>query len=334
MKKNILLITCFFITQFGIAQVLLNEDFNSYASGHLNTDYTGTTVGQGGWVVSRTASTNGNISVTAMVTPETGKGNILDIFKDSTDGFELISLQQAGGVIDGLWNNRNIGNNVLKLEYEVYGSGFYIAEGSIWDGVINFINLRFLATSGHRIEARTIGSVTTNQILQSYTSATFPYNTWHKVEFFYDYTAKKAYYYIPNLNLFRVDNIVSAITNLQDNISLIGSGIKIGSLVKYDNIKLTALPSVPSYILSANEIVSAKFNMYPNPATNVVNITNSENMLVEQVTVYDISGKQLTIQSFNNQIAIQLNVEDLASGTYMLHIQTNAGLAVKKLVKK
>jgi len=80
--------------------------------------------------------------------------------------------------------------------------------------------------------------------------------------------------------------------------------------------------------------VSAKFNMYPNPATNVVNIVNSENMLVEQVTIYDISGKQLTTQNYNNQTQIQLNVENLVSGTYMLHIQTNAGLAVKKLVKK
>ncbi|RRA94007.1 T9SS type A sorting domain-containing protein [Paenimyroides viscosum] len=37
---------------------------------------------------------------------------------------------------------------------------------------------------------------------------------------------------------------------------------------------------------------------------------------------------------FFNETFKQLNVENLASGTYMLHIQTNAGLAVKKLVKK
>src|SRR5690606_36228009 len=190
----------------------------------------------------------------------------------------------------------------------------------------------FKSTSAYRIEAQTVGAGTTNLTLQSYTSATFPYNTWHKVEMFYDYTAKKAYYYIPNLNLFKVDDMLSI--GLQDNISVSGSGIKIGSVVKYDNIKLTALPSVPPYILSANEIVSTKFNMYPNPATNVVNITNSENMLVKQVTIYDSNGKQLTTQSFNNQTEVQLNVENLASGTYMLHIQTNAGLAVKKLVKK
>src|SRR5690606_24308624 len=105
-------------------------------------------------------------------------------------------------------------------------------------------------------------------------------------------------------------------------------------VVKIDNIKVSGLKTLPSYILSTNEQLSAKFNLYPNPATNVVNITNTENMVVQQVTVYDISGKQLSMQSFNNQAEIPLNVESLASGTYMLHLQTNEGTAIKKLVKK
>jgi len=330
MKKNILLITCFFITQLGFAQVLLSEDFNSYPAGHLNTDYINNTPGQGGWVTERHA----NAAATVMVTPETGRGNVISFTTNGNFSNEYVIVKQNIGVITALWNNRTAGNNVLKFEYEVFGTGIFIAEGSILHNTINFITLCFKSTSAYRIEARTVGSGVTNQTLQSYTSSTFPYNTWHKIELFYDYTAKKAYYYIPNLNLFKVDNIVSAITNLQDNISVHGSSLKIGSVVKYDNIKLTALPSVPPYILSANELVSAKFNMYPNPATNVVNITNNENMLVEEVTVYDSTGKQLTTQNYNNENQIQLNVENLASGTYMLHIQTNAGLAVKKLVKK
>lgn len=83
-----------------------------------------------------------------------------------------------------------------------------------------------------------------------------------------------------------------------------------------------------------NEILAEKFNMYPNPATNIVNITNRENMLVSQITVYDVTGKQMSTQSFNNEAEIQLNVENLPSGTYMLHLQTEVGTAVKKLVRK
>lgn len=74
--------------------------------------------------------------------------------------------------------------------------------------------------------------------------------------------------------------------------------------------------------------------MYPNPAANMLNITNSENMLVNLVEIYDITGKLISTQNFNQQTELQLNVENLASGTYMLHIQTNEGKAVKKMVKK
>lgn len=39
-------------------------------------------------------------------------------------------------------------------------------------------------------------------------------------------------------------------------------------------------------------------------------------------------------QSYSNENEVQLNVEKLVSGVYMLHIQTNKGMAVKKIVKK
>lgn len=85
--------------------------------------------------------------------------------------------------------------------------------------------------------------------------------------------------------------------------------------------------------LSTNMQLSQKFKMYPNPATNLVNITNSENLIVEKVSIYDIAGKQLSDQVFDNEQNIQLKVENLASGTYLLHLYTNQGVAVKKLIK-
>src|SRR5690606_30888433 len=92
------------------AQVLFSEDFDSYSAGHLNTDYTGTTTGQGGWVVSRDPTS----TTTVMITPETGKGNVATI--TSTDA---VSFWQDSGIIDVLWNNRMAGNNILKVEYEL-----------------------------------------------------------------------------------------------------------------------------------------------------------------------------------------------------------------------
>ena len=192
----------------------------------------------------------------------------------------------------------------------------------------------FFASTGHRIATSHAYSSNGYIVLKQYDATTFPYNVWIKAELFIDYNTQKAYFYIPTLNLFRTDTIFNNKT--PDNMRFTGSYLQLTSVVKFDNIKLSALQSVPAYIdaLSANEWVSSQFNLYPNPAANVVNITNSENMQVQQVTVYDVAGKQLSTQNFNNETEIQLNVENLASGVCMLRIETNAGIAVKKLVKK
>ena len=104
--------------------------------------------------------------------------------------------------------------------------------------------------------------------------------------------------------------------------------------LRVDNINFAAQNTVPTENLAVNEQLAQKFSLFPNPATNVVNITNAENMQVNQVIVYDIAGKEIKNQTFTNENQVQLNVENLASGTYMLHIQTNEGTAVKKLIKK
>src|SRR5690554_7284138 len=121
MKKIILLATCVLTTSLGSTQVLFSEDFDSYPAGHLNTDYTGTTIGQGGWLAERHA----NASATAMVVSEAGKGNVLSITTNGTFSNEYVGIIQDDGIIDALWNNRTAGNNVLKFEFEIYGSVFF-----------------------------------------------------------------------------------------------------------------------------------------------------------------------------------------------------------------
>jgi len=330
MKKNTFLLIIFLLTApFGIAQVLYTEDFNSYPATHLNPDYTGTIAGQGDWVVRKP---NNNSTVTAMVTPESGKGNVLTVTTNDTSPQNIFILQD-NGVFNDLWNSRIAGNNVLKFEYEFNGSGSFNARGGIGQGGGTLINGFGFASIFNKYEILVYhqNSGFPTSILKQYDATTFPYNMWIKAELFIDYNSRKVYSYIPTLNLFRADNETTylALTKIMFLLSL-----ELGTVVKYDNIKLTALQSVPSYVLSAENFLADKFNVFPNPATDIVNISNTDNLYVENVTIYDVAGKQLNTQNFNNQAQIQFNVEHLASGTYMLHIQTNAGIAVKKMVKK
>ena len=107
------------------AQVLFEEDFDSYPAGDLISDPTSTIPDQGGWY----CGSSNPVTANALVTPETGKGNVLIVTENSAaPGGGTITFRQAQGVIDLLWNNRTAGNNVLKFEFEIYGAVFFIME--------------------------------------------------------------------------------------------------------------------------------------------------------------------------------------------------------------
>lgn len=87
----------------------------------------------------------------------------------------------------------------------------------------------------------------------------------------------------------------------------------------------------PEFItLSNNSVVSESFKMYPNPVENVLNLS-IQNGQIEKVVIIDINGKK--VKEHTSQLE-QLNLESLASGTYIIQISSSVGTVSKKLVKK
>ena len=75
-----------------------------------------------------------------------------------------------------------------------------------------------------------------------------------------------------------------------------------------------------------NELANAdKINLFPNPATNIVNI-EGEN--ISSVMIFDINGKAVieTIQK-------QIDISALAKGVYSVVVISDKNRSVKKLVK-
>ena len=353
MKKEIFLIMCCLFAQISIAQLLYTENFDNLTVGNLGTDTTGNIPGQGGWFTHTDVWT----APTSVVGPntdyqiaaESGKGNILKIQCMQTTQHVKNKVFRTG--LKTLWQQRTTGNNVLKFTFD-YFTGDYndISFGDLTN--VFFYNsqekLLFAYTINmrHRTVSYSIpdapnGNSVAGLIYANGQQLFLPKNTWVTFELYVDYNNSKIYYSIPYLNYTVAFNIIALDPNgngdregMPDKLILQNNkgGVHSNYTIKLDNINVAAQNTVPT--LSINEQLATKFNLYPNPATNVVNITNAENMQVQQVTIYDSSCKQLSTQSFNNENQIQLNVENLASGTYMLHLQTNAGTAVKKLVKK
>ena len=63
--------------------------------------------------------------------------------------------------------------------------------------------------------------------------------------------------------------------------------------------------------------------MFPNPATNLVNLQIEESKLSEKLMFYvvNISGQQIAAGNIKNVVS-QINLEDRSAGTYLLHIQS------------
>lgn len=87
-------------------------------------------------------------------------------------------------------------------------------------------------------------------------------------------------------------------------------------------------PEFTTLSLKTNIIDS--FKMYPNPVEDILNLS-IQNGQIEKVAIIDINGKK--VKEHTSQLEL-LNLESLASGTYIIHIKTSIGSVSKKLIKK
>tara|TARA_A100000171_G_C2139013_1_gene152988 strand:- start:5056 stop:6174 length:1119 start_codon:yes stop_codon:yes gene_type:complete len=80
--------------------------------------------------------------------------------------------------------------------------------------------------------------------------------------------------------------------------------------------------------IAENELGS--FKLYPNPASEIVQITLSNGLMPEEIQVYSVDGLLLLQQSFRNSI----DVSSLTSGFYILKAQFNGSFSSKAFLKQ
>lgn len=88
-----------------------------------------------------------------------------------------------------------------------------------------------------------------------------------------------------------------------------------------------------------NELISAvetqtnsELTIYPNPVTNIVNISVDNNCLPATITLYSIEGKQLK-KTESTSAKTTIGMEDLKRGNYILEIETAKEKVKRKIVK-
>ncbi len=363
MKTKLLtLVVSLFTAQLSLAQLLYTEDFESYNTGPFSTDHTGATPVQGGWYTwveqpDPTRPYDDAISPSVNhfeIVSDPNKGKLINIIEEKNAARYI----NSGGYIERTdlntyWQQRHPGNNVLKLAFDIYTD---TDDNDVTEGLaVALYNEKELLTNfeyrnGNNFRGGYV-YLPNRGVIYPYGSANgqlqiknFPSESWVTVELYIDYDNNQVYFSVPSLNYTLVANTLFPLSltgggEHDDNpvklelMNTYGGSIKVPPQGrKIDNINLSAQNFTPT--VSTNEFVSGKFNIFPNPATDLVTITNSENIGIKEIAVYDLNGKIVKSQKFKKENEILLNTEDLNSGTYFLHIVTDEGTGIKKLVKK
>ncbi len=104
---------------------------------------------------------------------------------------------------------------------------------------------------------------------------------------------------------------------------------------EYGNVSTCTFELTVESIIGIDEnSLEAGVSLYPNPATDIVNLVNKSNIALDKMMVYDINGK-LVIQTDlrNMQGEKTVDVSSLASGVYVVQIIGENASTVKRLIK-
>lgn len=348
-KTTFLIITSFFVNYLTSAQVLYNENFDNLTIGNVSTDILGQSSGQGGWYTRYQSSTQtGNLNW-FQIQNENNKGKVITIQSPPPNLSSPTILQKKN--INLLINNRTPNYNVIKFEFDFHTGNNYTVPNSssnIYFGLnddvmpssLPIAGFNFYPATGELRARFSSGVGQAHAFLNNNQPLILPFNTWIKLTFYLDYDNKAIYYEIPNYNIVVKEDFLKLYNNSDYFTKFIPKNINISTAIdqlqatyKFDNIKITALNTIPS-TLNNDTFLTNKINVFPNPVIDIVNISNNENVKMTKIEILDTSGKIIKILYPENFESIKFNMSDLSSGIYLLKIKSESGNISKKIIKK
>lgn len=127
---------------------------------------------------------------------------------------------------------------------------------------------------------------------------------------------------IPTYNKFFIDFFSN---DFRSQIDLI---IPTGTLATYTAAGWSGFKSITEDLTLSNNEFFITDNFTFSYTTNKIEITQKRDVIIENISMYDLTGKLLTTSKEN-----KVDTEDLSSGLYIVQITTNKGLVSKKYVK-
>lgn len=90
---------------------------------------------------------------------------------------------------------------------------------------------------------------------------------------------------------------------------------------------------VKAETLDTPDLNANQFAVYPNPTNHKVTVNASNAFDIDSITITDLNGRAIKNYTFNSLASVELDLDEMASGTYFLGISTEQGTVTKKIIK-
>ena len=125
---------------------------------------------------------------------------------------------------------------------------------------------------------------------------------------------------------------VSGGITLQLNSTIGGATGSIADIF-FDNVKI--IDEDASLSVNDNTFNAQNLKLYPNPALNTLTLNNARSIALENVSIYDLSGRLLqTVDASTMGTETTLDVSSLGVATYLVVIQTETEKITKQFIKQ
>ncbi|MEL1245838.1 choice-of-anchor J domain-containing protein [Flavobacterium sp. DGU11] len=131
------------------------------------------------------------------------------------------------------------------------------------------------------------------------------------------YVQQTQTYYVPASGVYYIG--FHAITGVQTNVTVGG--------ILLDGFNVTGQTA------GTDDNQLSQLSVFPNPATNVINVVNNANILVNGVQIIDLNGRTVKSVKYDGVTEAQINISDLANGMYMMTVSSDKGTKTQKIVK-
>ena len=349
MKKTLLTLAAFSFVTFASAQATITQNFNDLTIGNVGTDMTGLTAGQGGFFTltsngaAPTTGTNAGNDNFQIIAGDAAHGNVLQITGSNGDKGNRFMF---GEELDTFWDARPATNDIIEVDWNFYTGAATTSKNTMRAYLYDTTGLQVLAGISVEMNTKIVtpiayyngsGGVGNYGFTIGGAAIVLEADTW--------YTLGMSFNNATGEVLFRsADGILDAAIAgaatgsdpLEFNIIATAGGVAAtpntaATVGLYDNLVIRTSSTDTLLGVADNVAQTAAISVYPNPASDVVNIAGAD---MNKVSFADINGR--TVKSLNvNANQATISISDLSTGVYMMTVETADGATTtKKLLKK